>query len=139
MGTAQKFLLGAAGLLVTILLIYAGLSIFNRSKDLADTVAEGQDQSIKEAKEYGILKYNGYTVNGSTAINYIKTVVTDYEVEVRIKKGANPTGYIQYTSDFTKMRDVTDASCYINPLKEYKCTVVRGANDIFSYVDIVEQ
>lgn len=142
MGVAKKFILGAAGLIITILLIYAGLSIYSRSKQLADGVTEGQDQSIKDAKEYGILKYDGYVINGATAINYIKTAVTDYEVEARIIKnvgGSLTTGYISTTADFTSMRDVTQGTTYVNPLKEYKCTVYRDSNDLFSYIEVVEQ
>ena len=142
MSIAQKFLYGAAGLVVTILLIYAGLSIANRGKGLADFVTEEQDRGLTDAKEYGLLKYDGYTINGSTAINYVKTAVTDYGVIAYIKKGSGATetvGMIQYTSDFTAMRDVTQHDTYINPLKEYKCAVYRDVNDSFSHIELIEQ
>lgn len=142
MNNALKFLLAAVGLIVTVTLCYYGISMLGRGKDMADIVSEAQDSSLKQTKEYGLLKYDGYTINGSTAINYIKTAVTDYEVIAYIKKGSGPsatTGTIQYVSDFTFMRDVTNPATYVNPLKEYKCTVHRDANGVFSYIEVVEQ
>lgn len=142
MENAQKFLLGAVGLIITVLLIYAGLNIFNRSKQVADHVAEEQANNLENTKEYNLVKYDGYTINGSTAINYIKGCVTDYSVEAHIIKGSGATattGIIKFSSDFTAMRDVTDATKYINPLKEYKCTVCRNANDAVEYIEVREQ
>lgn len=142
MNNALKFLLAAVGLIVTVTLCYYGISMLGRGKDMADIVSEAQDNSLKTSKEYGLLKYDGYTINGSTAINYIKTAVTDYEVVAYIKKGTGSsatTGIIQYVSDFTFMRDVTSPTTYVNPLKEYKCTVYSDANGVFTHIDIVEQ
>lgn len=142
MENAQKFLLGAVGLIITVLLIYAGLNIFNRSKQVADHIAEEQANNLENTKEYNLVKYDGYKINGSTAINYIKTCVTDYSVEAHIIKGSGATattGYIKYSSDFTAMRDVTATMQYINPLKEYKCVIHRDGNDAVAYVEIIEQ
>ena len=139
---AVKFLLLAGSLIITIILCYCGFSLMNKGTELADFVGESQDKSLAEAKEYGLTKYDGYTINGSTAINYIKTAVTDYEVEAHIIKnngGAVTTGYIRYTSDFMAMRDVTQPITYINPLKEYTCTVYRDVNGAFDYIEVEEQ
>lgn len=142
MTVAQKFLLAAAGTMLTVGLVHMGFSMFNRGKELSAFVTDEQDRGLTDAKEYGLLKYDGYTINGSVAINYAKTAVTDYGVTVYIKKGSGGTatvGTIQYTSDFAAMRDVTKPDTYINPLKEYSCTVYRDANDSFSHVEFVEQ
>lgn len=142
MSIGTKFLIGAGSLLATVILLYVGFSILGRGKTVSDIVTESQDKGIAQAKEYGLLMYDGYTINGSTAINYIKTAVTDYEVVAYIKKdngGSISTGTIQYTSDFIFMRDVTQPETYINPLKEYKCTVSRDVNGAFSSIEIEEQ
>lgn len=142
MENAQKFLLGAVGLIVTVLLIYAGLNIYNRSKQVSDHVSEEQAKNLQDTKEYNLLKYDGCIINGSTAINYVKTCISDYSVEAHIIKGSGDTattGYIKYSSDFTAMRDVTAHLQYINPLKEYKCVIRRNGNDAVVYVEIIEQ
>lgn len=142
MSEARKFLLMAVGLIITVILCYYGFSLLRRGTEMSDFVAQSQDKGLTEAKEYGLLKYDGYTINGSTAINYIKTAVTDYGVEAHLIKtvaGAPSTGIIDDTADFSLMRDVTSPSLYINPLKEYKCTVHKDANGAYSYIEVVEQ
>ena len=142
MSEARKFLLMAVGLIATVVLIYVGIGILNRAKGLSDTITEKQDQDLTSAQEYDLVKYDGYTINGSTALNYAKVVVSKYEVPVWIKKGSGAsetTEVISQTSDFTAMRDVTETTKYVNPLKEYICTVVRDANDAVDRIEIREK
>ena len=88
MSVVQKFLLGAAGILLTISLITLGVQMFEKSKTIADTMANEQEGIAIALEEQGITKYDGYQINGSTAINYIKVVnAAGVDVEVTTSNG----------------------------------------------------
>ena len=126
MSVVQKFLLGAAGLLLTISLIALGVNMFEKSKTIADRMAKEQDSVAVALEEQGITKYDGYTINGSTAINYIKVVnASGIDVEVTTSNG---TFTVSDDSLYASLRDI-HSDKYINPLKEYRCTVVRDKNN----------
>ena len=54
MSVVQKFLLGAASLLLTISLIALGMQMFEKSKKVADTMANEQDSILVALEEQGI-------------------------------------------------------------------------------------
>ena len=134
MSVVQKFLLGAAGLLLTVSLITLGVQMFEKGKKVADIMANEQDSIAVALEEQGITKYDGYTINGSTAINYIK-VVNAAGVEVEITT-ANGTFTVSDDSLYALFRDI-HSDKYINPLKEYACTVVRDDNNTIVKVVLV--
>ena len=126
MSVVQKFLLGAAGLVLTISLIALGVNMFEKSKTIADRMAQEQDSVIVALEEQGITKYDGYEINGSTAINYIKVVnASGIDVEITTWNG---TFTVSDDSLYASLRDI-HSDKYINPLKEYRCTVVRDENN----------
>ena len=134
MSVVQKFLLGATGLLLTISLIAVGLQMFEKSKKVADMMAKEQDSVAVALEEQGITKYDGYQINGSTAINYIK-VVNAAGVDVEVTT-ANGTFIVSDDTLYTSFRDM-HSDKYINPLMEYRCTVVRDANNVIVKVALV--
>lgn len=134
MSVVQKFLLGAAGLLLTISLIAVGLQMFEKSKKVADMMAKEQDSVAVALEEQGITKYDGYQINGSTAINYIK-VVNAAGVDVEVTT-ANGTFIVSDDTLYASFRDM-HSDKYINPLMEYRCTVVRDANNVIVKVALV--
>lgn len=134
MSVVQKFLLGAAGLLLTISLIALGVQMFEKSKKVADTMANEQDSILVALEEQGITKYDGYQINGSTAINYIKVVnAAGVDVEVTTSNG---TFTVSDESLYSSLRDM-HSNKYINPLMEYRCTVVRDENNTIVKVVLV--
>ena len=134
MSVIQKFLLGAAGLLLTISLIALGVNMFEKSKKVADRMAQEQDSVAVALEEQGITKYDGYQISGSTAINYIK-VVNSAGVDVEITT-SNGTFTVSDDSLYASLRDI-HSDKYINPLKEYRCTVVRDENNVIIKVVLV--
>ena len=126
MSVIQKFLLGAAGLLLTISLITLGIQMFEKGKTVADMMANEQDSIAVVLEEQGITKYDGYEINGSTAINYIKVVnAAGFAVEITTASG---TFTISDEALYASLRDM-HSDKYINPLKKYRCTVVRDVNN----------
>ena len=134
MSVVQKFLLGAASLLLTISLITLGVRMFEKSKTIADTMANEQEGIAIALEEQGITKYDGYQINGSTAINYIKVVnAAGVDVEVTTSNG---TFTVSDDTLYASFRDM-HSDKYINPLMEYRCTVVRDANNMIVKVVLV--
>lgn len=136
MHVVTKFILGAAALIITILLLYTSLPVFSKSKTLSDQMIEEQDRTLSAVREYDVMKYDGYTINGSMAINYIKNVVNTHDIIIEVH-GVSSDFVIAETSDFTLMRDI-DSEKYINPLKEFLCFVRRDANDVITKIELTE-
>lgn len=134
MSVVQKFLLGAASLLLTISLIVIGVQMFEKAKKVADVMANEQEGVAVALEEQGITKYDGYQINGSTAINYIKVVnAAGVDVEVTTSNG---TFTVSDDTLYASFRDM-HSDKYINPLMEYRCTVVRDTNNVIVKVVLV--
>lgn len=134
MSVIQKFLLGAAGLLLTISLIAIGVQMFEKGKKVADIMVKEQEGVAVALEEQEITKYDGYQINGSTAINYIKVVnAAGVDVEITTSKG---TFTVSDDTLYASFRDI-HSDKYINPLIEYRCTVVRDANNTIMKVRLV--
>ena len=126
MSVVQKFLLGAAGLLLTVSLITLGLQMFEKGKKVANIMSSEQDRITVTLEEQNITKYGGHEINGSTAMNYIKVVnAAGIAVEITTE---NRTFTVSDDSLYASFRDM-HSDKYINPLKEYQCTVVRDENN----------
>ena len=136
MDIAKKWLYGSATLVVTMLIIGVGFTIFSKTKLFSDGVIQGQDRELQLEQEYDIVKYDGYKINGSVALNYLKTMVTEHDLSVVIEKGSTKIT-ITSSSDFASLRDINHDS-YLNPMKEYLCTVERDENDAISKIIIKE-
>ena len=133
MEVAKKFLLGSATLLITVGLVYIGISIYSRAVRTADIVSKEQQDTEKEVMEHGITKYDGYEINGSTAVTYIKSVIKRHggvSFEVTTSKG---TFSITDSSHYGDFRNI-DSAYYINPMAEYLVTVIRDSNGAITSV-----
>lgn len=136
MSAAEKVVVGAVSLVITLLAIALGFKMVNRTEEMSDIVVEEQDRTLQKEREYNVIKYDGYDINGSIAVNYVKTLVSEQEIEVVIVKGAN-TVTVTETGQFAGLRRI-DSEYYLNPLKEYTCEVVRDVNEEISSVILTE-
>lgn len=131
----KKWIYSAVSLAVLIALIYLGIGLFDRAKFTLSLIAEGQQDAQRTAMEYDIVKYDGHKIVGSTAITYIKTVVSKYEVPVQVTT-TKGTFTCDSSAFFAKLRDI-DADQFINPMVEYEVRVIRDENDMISAVHII--
>ena len=131
-----KIILGAAGLIMTGVLIGLGFKVMDRTEALSNSVVEEQDKVLQTERVYNVVKYDGYDINGSVAVNYVKTVVSDYDIAVEIVKGAASVT-VNEAEQFAKLRRI-DSEYYLNPLKEYTCEVNRDVNDEITSVMLTE-
>lgn len=136
MSAGLKIFLGAVSLTVTAILIGLSFKLLARTENMSNSVIEEQDRVIQSEKEYNVVKYDGYEISGSVAINYIKTVVSDYEITVVIVKGTDSVT-VSEAEQFAELRRI-DSGYYLNPLKEYACKVSRDVNEEISSVSLTE-
>lgn len=134
---AKEALAFAVGLIITIALCYIGLSVYNKSKQYSEYVQEEQNKNIKTYEEYDIIKYDGRSPYGSEVIAYIKTVVAESEIPVRLTTSGN-TFVINDVAQFNDFYNPA-SECYINPYNKYLVTVNRDLNEVITTVTVVEQ
>ena len=132
--TSMKWLLMAASLSCTVVLIFLGFRVFSRSKTFSDNMAAEQEENYTRMEEYPITRYDGYYIRGSTACGYIKTVVGEYGISVSV---ITDNGAFDVVDDtlFSDFREPA-SDYYINPLKEYMCSMTRDANGVIQNVTL---
>lgn len=132
---AKDFLKGAFILAITVALLYMGYRVFGKASDTADIVTQQQTETSQTIEEYAIMRYDGYEISGATAISYIKTVIRKYDVPVEVTTSTE-SFTCSDQSAFSKFRDI-GSTYYINPMDQYKVTVVRDYNDVITKVEII--
>ena len=130
----KKWIYSAVAMCLLVALLYIGLGFFSSAKSLLSNINNDQQDANRIAMEYDIVKYDGLKVSGSTAITYIKTVVTKHSIPVQVTT-TKGTFTCKDSSLFAKFRDI-DAEQFINPMVEYSVTVKRDANDVIEMVQI---
>lgn len=134
MSAGRKLLIEFAAISITLILIGLGIAIATRSQALSDTVLRSQDNQLQAEQEHAVVKYDGIPINGSLAVNYVKEVVSEYDIPVAIKKSGTIVR-ITSSEQFSELRDV-DSTSYLHPFKEYECAVLRDVNDVIVEVQL---
>ena len=136
MRVGKEMLQETFGLLLLVGLLFAGVLIYKRSMDVTAGFSEKQEEQSKGIEEYPVVKFDGYEINGSQAIYYIKDVVGSYEIPVLVKTSKTPAGFlVSDSSCYADFRDM-NSSYYINPLVQYAVQVNRDENDVIVLVEI---
>lgn len=137
MKVSREFLLEAVGLSLLVALILISMQLFQRASKIVVLLEEGQKQQIAELEEYEIIKYDGMIVDGMTAVSYIKKMNSSYGLEVKVTTSKGEF-WIEGTEDYRAMRNIVSEK-YINPLKQYRCEVIRDENSVISEIRIVTE
>jgi len=134
-GPSKKMIWSSASLLFTVSLIFVGYGVFERSIDAATALGKNQENTIQDLEEYPIMKFDGYEISGSVAINLIKEVIGNYDdIDVTVKTTEVPSGFtITDSTHYADFRDQS-SSYYINPIVLYQVTVERDGNDVITSV-----
>lgn len=131
---ALKWLILAGSLACTVLLILFGFKIFGRSKTFSDNMASEQEKVYTRMEEYPVTRYDGYYIRGSTACGYIRSVVGEYGIQASVTTEKGTFDVVDDTM-FSSFRD-PESDYYINPLKEYLCSISRDANGVIQEVTV---
>ena len=135
MKVSREFLLEAVGLSLLVALILISMQLYQRASKIAALLEEEQKQQIAELEEYEIIKYDGMIVDGMTAVSYIKKMNSNYGLAVKVTTSKGEF-WIEGTQDYRAMRNIASEN-YINPLKQYRCEVIRDENNVISEIRIV--
>ncbi|MCQ2538266.1 MAG: hypothetical protein MJ124_07695 [Lachnospiraceae bacterium] len=137
MSVTKEFIMLAAGLIVTVSLIFIGMNIYRTAATTAVKLAEREEKVLNEVAEYELNKYEDLSVNGNKVIRYLKQVGTEYDVEIVITV-ANPEEYTYRLSEISSWGELrkTDSSKYINPLKLFRITVNKDENAALCGIEI---
>lgn len=136
---ARKMLYGAAALALTVMIIYIAFNIFDRANHTADNIEENQAYTEQVTREYGVVKYDGLSISGSTAITYIKQLIGVHEVPVELlTSNMGGSARAVSASDYSAFRDI-NSTYYINPMAMYDVSVERDTNDVIVKVLIKQQ
>lgn len=137
MNISKEFLLEAVGLSLLVALILIGMQMFQKTVRLTTLLQNQQEKSITELEEYELVKYEDLTIDGMTAIGYIKNVVGEYCLPVIIEENQRKFSVNERT-DFGLLRDV-DSEKYISPYALYLCKVIRDENDVITEINLLRK
>lgn len=78
--TAQKMIIFAAVMLLTVLVISIGFGLFGKVREANNTNTEKIDNLVQRASEAEVIQYDGLCISGATAVSYARNIyasVTD--------------------------------------------------------------
>lgn len=134
MRVSKEFLLEAVGLSLLVALTLISIQLFQRASRLANLLEENQKQQMVKLEEYEITQYNELLLDGMTAVSYIKKMNGTYGLRVKVTTERGEF-YVDGTKDYAAMRNLASEK-YVNPLKHYRCEVIRDENGVISEIRI---
>lgn len=134
MSISKEFLMEAVGLALLVALLFIGVQMFQRATKIAALLEEGQERQISELEEYEIVKYDGLSVDGLTAVSYIKRMTGNYELPVKVVTKTKEF-VVSDRSECSELRDINSMK-YIPPLVKYRCEVRRDENGAISEIEL---
>ncbi len=133
MGIVKEFILYAAGLVLTVGLLFIGFGMYRKTAELGKIYVEREQRVINDYAEYEIYKYDGNETKGNNIISYIKRVYGVYDADRNIRTEKNT--FKANSENISMLRNV-DSAYYINPLKDYSVKVHADDNGSIRNIDI---
>lgn len=137
MSVTKEFIMMAAGLIMTVSLVFLGIGIYRKAASTGILLVEREEKRINEIAEYELHRYDDIPVNGSKVLRYIKQISMEYDVEIEITV-ANPsscTYMLSENNSFSELRNA-ESERYINPLKLFSVTVYEDENAALCGIEI---
>jgi len=134
MHISKEFLLEAVGLSLMVALILISMQLFQRAVKITTLLEKDQERQMTELEEYEIVKYDGFQMDGMTAVSYIKKMVGTYEIPVKVVT-AEEEFAVTEQSQCVNLRNAGSAQ-YVNPFAKYRCEVVRDENKVITEIKI---
>lgn len=126
MHISKQFLIEAVGLILTVSLIMTGVRLYQRANHAVMAMEQQQNRRFQQMEEYEIVKYEGCSIDGTTAVAYIKHLVGTYGLPVTVTT-ADGTFQIEERLQYANLRNM-ESGQYINPLGRFQCEVLRDEN-----------
>ena len=134
MHISKEFLMEAFGLSLLVALLLISVQIFHRTTRLTDLMKDEQEQQILALEEQDIVQYDGMYVDGMAVIGYIKNMVNNYDVPVKVLTEQH-SFVVEENGLYAELRNA-ESEYYINPLALYYCEVVRDSNEVIKEIQI---
>lgn len=143
MSHATKFLLLAASIIITCVLVWYGFRMLNIGSEISKNAMYQMQKLNSDIKDSGIMRFNDNdSVTGSDIVNFMKEYLGDYEAKetgpiyITVIEGeADYTYkngfYIQDIKNFTSER-------YIPPTAVFSGEVIKNENDIIVGVKFIK-
>lgn len=143
MSNAQKFLLGAVGLIVTVLLAAVIINIMNKGRSSMNNSMDSYDAMVGQFEDVKFSVYRDSNVTGNEVINLLKNLNVSDNVSVIVKSKAGATCTWTAAAGGSVTAAITGGSAttgtlsdvgtkahdaYINALGAYKGSVQTNAN-----------
>ena len=137
MGNIQKFIMFCVGLLITIGIIYVGMSFYSKSQTVSKAADSGLSdiQNNVSASKYSAYN-NGNIVTGSQAIDAIRNYASSSFTVVVITKSKES---VSYTSSNGYATTDINSSKYIDPAGNFKCTLGHTDNGTINKIELLQQ
>lgn len=147
MSNATKFLLGAVGLIVVVLLCAVIITTMNKGRGSINNSMDSYDNMVSQFDDVKFSVYADAVASGSDIINLIKNLKQSDGVQIEV---INKTATVVYDFDATGTLKGTDtagatytlsaisdksiANAYVNSLASFDGSVTRDANGAISKV-----
>ncbi len=140
MAQIKEMLIFAAGLILTISLIFLGFTVFSKALNIGRFVSEKEDQKLQALKREEIEKYEGQEVQGNKIVSYVRNLYGKAEATISVtRKDSNNIAY-SFQIDSSTINELRNekSSYFINPMKKYRVTLLRDNNDSITRIEIKE-
>ncbi len=141
MSQVKEILLFAAGLVITVTLIFVGFNVFTRALSVGQFIQTREDEKLQALKAEEIEKYEGKTVAGNKIVSYVRSIYDKVDAPIKITTlgdGNAPFSFEISKSNISELRN-EEKPYFINPMKKYKVTLSRDKNDSITCIEIKEE
>lgn len=155
MSNATKFLSGAVGLVIVVLLCAVYITTTNKGRGSINQSMESYDAMVSQFDDIKFSTYADSVASGSDIINLIKNLKASDGVEVKVTSKANavavwnntsgtitgkvtPSGGSQVSCNISDLSDKSK-DAYVNSLASFDCTITRNSNGAITSVNFVQR
>lgn len=152
MSNATKFLLGAVGLIVVVLLCAVIITTMNKGRGSINNSMDSYDNMVSQFDDVKFSVYADAVASGSDIINLIKNLKQSDGVQIEV---INKTATVVYDFDATgalkgtdtagatytlsAISDKSQANAYINSLGSFDGSVIRDNNGAITKVSFKQR
>lgn len=137
MSISKEFLMEAVGLSLLVALILIGMQMYQKTMKITTLIAKNQEQTITDLEEYELVKYSDLSIDGISALGYIKKVVGEYHIPVTVEDEQSCFS-VTGKEDFGLLREI-DSEKYINPYALFTCRIIRNENGVITEIRLIQE
>lgn len=135
---ATRFLTLGAATILSCLLISLGMQQFRQAKQIANIASRRMNEFALYLSQDELTAYDGIFLNGSDVVNfYRRFLYGNADFSMVVVKGGNE--YLIPSGGQTNLLTQPAQRAYCKPNGQYRCEVLRNANEVILQVRFIEQ